>query len=119
MVVLLRNTTPRVAEAFADSLVHAIEERKFIVAGEPVKVTASVGLACAELAEDLLKLPDQANLAKREAKTNGRNRVVVFGRADQPSWAAEFECAECGERGLPHACLGSEERRPSWRHDVD
>lgn len=81
--LLLPDTSSEGAIAIAERLREAVMRASFSVAGHPVALTVSVGLAClpahagnarARLATDLL---EQADAAMYSAKANGRNRVVT------------------------------------------
>lgn len=77
-VVLMANTGAKAAEELAEKVRAAVELHPFIYEGKRIPVTSSLGLAelqtGIESAQTLLKLADQALY---EAKTSGRNRVVV------------------------------------------
>lgn len=76
MVVLLRNCGELMGLAFAETLRAAVEAKNFPVQGLPVKLTISIGLAATPYNEKST-LPERANIAKAEAKKQGRNAVCV------------------------------------------
>ena len=77
--VLLRGTTGEPATAAAQRLIEAVREHKFALADEPVRVTASGGIATVGgtdgTAEECLAAAD---LAMYESKQAGRDRLVGF-----------------------------------------
>jgi diguanylate cyclase (GGDEF)-like protein len=77
-VMLLPQTDLRGAEAVAERCRSAVEELVIDVAGTPLQVTVSIGVAChphprASRSDDLLKRADDALY---RAKHAGRNRVA-------------------------------------------
>src|SRR4051812_36788509 len=81
--ILLRGTTGEPAMVVADRLIEAVREHRFAVADDPVRVTASGGIARVEngpsgAAEECLVAAD---LAMYEAKQTGRDRLVAFSPA--------------------------------------
>lgn len=81
VIILLPNASERMALAFADAVLERIGAAEFFVRGERVQLTVSIGLATAGPADDVSRLADAANAAKREAKQAGRNRVALAPRA--------------------------------------
>ena len=79
-VVVMPDTTAEMAASVAERLRTIIENRPFVLksSGQEINITASLGLAIntasVETPEQLLK---QADKALYEAKSAGRNRVVV------------------------------------------
>ena len=76
MIILLRNCSELMGLAFAETLRARFEAETFQVAGAPVKLTVSIGVA-ATTRNDRNSLPERANFAKAEAKKQGRNAVVL------------------------------------------
>jgi diguanylate cyclase (GGDEF)-like protein len=80
--ILLRGTTGEPALAVAERLIEAVREHHFAVADDPVRVTASGGIANVErgqrVAEECLAAAD---LAMYESKQTGRDRLAEFSPA--------------------------------------
>ena len=64
---------------FAETVREHAEHAVFEVGGGAGRLTASIGVAVATRGSGVTMLPDWANAAKRRAKEEGRNRVVLFG----------------------------------------
>jgi diguanylate cyclase (GGDEF)-like protein len=76
MVLLLPNSTRRMALDVAGALRRAISEYDFDVKGTSVRLSASFGVAAgADAGHDLV---GRANLAKQFVKANGKNGVAVW-----------------------------------------
>src|SRR4051794_6065886 len=77
--ILLRGTTGAPALVVAERLIEAVREHRFAVADDPVRATASGGIATVELgqsaAEECLAAAD---LAMYESKQTGRDRLTAF-----------------------------------------
>lgn len=77
--VLLPDTTPAEAKAFARRLLDGLRQHTVLVEGHVVRTTASVGMAIlpdhGDTASELLA---QADLALFEAKERGRNALAVY-----------------------------------------
>jgi diguanylate cyclase (GGDEF)-like protein/PAS domain S-box-containing protein len=77
--VLLRGATGAPALAVAERLIVAVRDHRFAIAAEPVRVTASGGIARVggddRVAEECLAAAD---LAMYESKQTGRDRLVGF-----------------------------------------
>lgn len=80
-IVMLPNTNAAQAEAFAVVLLDAIRAATFHVDGEPIRVTASAGIASATDPEVGQACREAAAKAKQKAKDDGRNRYVVAERS--------------------------------------
>jgi diguanylate cyclase (GGDEF)-like protein len=78
VVLLLPNFSLGMALAFATDLLTMVRSTAFAVESQAVALTMSVGLAVASAPEDLPQLPDRANLAKKHAKEQGRDRVSLW-----------------------------------------
>jgi two-component system cell cycle response regulator len=77
-VVTLPCTNVEGAQVFAERLRASIEALALRdPEGEPVPVTASIGVACFRPSESLDALVDRADRAMYVAKSNGRNRVAI------------------------------------------
>jgi diguanylate cyclase (GGDEF)-like protein len=76
-IVMLPNTNAAQAEVFAVVLLDAIRAATFRVDGEPIRVTASAGIASAMDPEAGQVCREAAAKAKQKAKDDGRNRYVV------------------------------------------
>ena len=75
-VILLREADPDAARHFADRLRHEVETGGFLVGGERLAITVSIGLAFPSAAEtDLTPALERADRALYAAKRGGRNRV--------------------------------------------
>jgi len=85
-IVLLPNTSLRIAEAFVLDLLDVIRAATFDVDGTTVQVTASAGLAWSTNPEDAQLCREVAARAKQDAKTTGRDRYVV-GSQPEPGEA--------------------------------
>ncbi|HEX8675460.1 MAG TPA: sensor domain-containing diguanylate cyclase [Longimicrobium sp.] len=81
-VVLMPETSLKQAGDAAERIRRSIEARPLIFGGQPLRITASVGVAacpeCTPAAADLLKLADEALY---RAKAGGRNRVMLAPKA--------------------------------------
>ena len=77
-VVVMPDTDAAVAETVAERVRAEITGKPFVVGGQPVSITVSVGVSSLkggpDTAADLLK---RADVALYEAKTSGRNKVVA------------------------------------------
>jgi len=77
-VVVMPDTDAAVAEAVAERVRAEIADKPFVVGGQSVSMTVSVGVSSLkggpDNAADLLK---RADVALYEAKTSGRNKVVA------------------------------------------
>jgi len=77
VIVLLTNADGRMACAFAESLREIVAAQAFHVGGKRCGITVSIGVACAREAAELVSIQQRANEAKRLAKEEGRDRVVL------------------------------------------
>lgn len=75
IIIVLPNTSIAIAAAFAEELRYRVATHSFMVDGQDVRITLSVGLTSET--SDLARLPGWANLAKAQAKERGRNRTVT------------------------------------------
>ncbi len=80
-IVMLPNTNAAEAEVFAVVLLDAVRAATFRVDGEPIRVTASAGIASATDPEAGQVCREAAAKAKQKAKDDGRNRYVVAERS--------------------------------------
>jgi diguanylate cyclase (GGDEF)-like protein len=78
VVVLLPNFSSSMATAFAADLLGLVRSAKFVVESTEVHLTISAGLAVTRVADEVATLPDRANVAKKHAKEQGRDRVSVW-----------------------------------------
>jgi len=80
-VVILESVTDKVhAAGVAQDIVEAMAE-PFVLAGQEIFVTASVGVAlCPADAESVEKLIENAEFAMYQAKQEGRNNVQLYAR---------------------------------------
>jgi diguanylate cyclase (GGDEF)-like protein/PAS domain S-box-containing protein len=98
--LLLRGTSGDGAVPVAERLIHGVREHSFAIATEPVRVTASGGLATIAgdngTAEEILA---DADLAMYESKRTGRDRVMSFTSSmrksveERRSWADRIRAA--------------------------
>ena len=79
VIIWLPNVSSRMALLFAETVREQTQHAEFELEGGSVRLTVSVGLAVATRGVDVSELPDWANAAKRRAKEEGRNRVVLYG----------------------------------------
>jgi len=88
--VILPYAAATEARAVADKLLTNLQSHSFTVAGQPLTITASLGIALfpehGVTAEELLS---HADLAMYEAKQNGRNQISMY-RADA-DWQSQIE----------------------------
>ena len=84
-------TSPQDLNQFAQQLRTAIEQTTIVVHDRTIHRSASIGVARLNTADDLSTGLHLADLAQREAKQTGRNRVV---------WADEELIAALTDRGL-------------------
>ena len=76
--ILLSGTTLAQAHAVAEKLRLTLEKRRFSLAGQAIKVTASFGIAALDSTHrDLDALLERADAALYAAKSAGRNRSVM------------------------------------------
>lgn len=77
-ILLLSETTEAEAQVLAQRIVDKVSELSLAVANKEVNITVSIGVSCLETPtqtfDDLL---DQADKALYQAKSKGRNRVVL------------------------------------------
>ncbi len=78
MVILLPNFSAGMAAAFMADLLDFIRRVPFQVENGTETITVSAGLAIASSIRDLPHLADRANEAKRDAKDQGRDRLVLW-----------------------------------------
>lgn len=88
VVMLLPNADEQMALAFAKAVLEMAAAREFTVEGHKVTLTVSIGVAVGRPGADVMQLPDIANEAKRRAKEEGRNRLVLLPTVGGPSFAA-------------------------------
>jgi diguanylate cyclase (GGDEF)-like protein/PAS domain S-box-containing protein len=97
--VLLHGTRSAHAVTVADGLLEAVRERVHLLSGEPVHISASVGVAELEAGARAEGALAAADLAMYEAKRAGRDRLAVFSpdmhvRAEEGrTWAEEIRSA--------------------------
>lgn len=78
--VLLPESDVPAARAFAERLREAVADSVFVLAGEPHRITISIGIAAMDpLRADRSTLMQAADGALYRAKDEGRNRVCVHG----------------------------------------
>ena len=88
--ILLPHTNALQASLVATSVLEAIRGHTFQIAGAPVAISASIGVALfPEQAATAGELLSCADLAMYEAKEQGRNRISVF--AQTLDWQAKIE----------------------------
>jgi diguanylate cyclase (GGDEF)-like protein len=76
-VILLPNTSLKIAEIFVRELLDTLRVRTFVVQGNEVKVTASAGVAWSKDPEEAQSCLDAAAFAKKAAKDGGRDQYRV------------------------------------------
>jgi two-component system cell cycle response regulator len=77
-VVVMPDTEAAIAEKVAERVRAEIAELPFIINGENVSVTVSVGVSSLKRgADSVAELLKRADVALYEAKSGGRNRVVA------------------------------------------
>ena len=83
--VILPQTVKEDAKAIADRICHEMSKLDFPFEHADIPFTASIGLATLpEDADSIEELIRNADLALYQAKTEGKNRVVVYRRSPQP-----------------------------------
>ncbi len=94
-VVALPVSAPDLAIDRAERIRSSLEERGIPAAGTEIRVTVSIGLAVGQLGRpnSELALIEAADRALYQAKSDGRNRVVL-GRSPCKPEARETESAE-------------------------
>jgi len=81
---LLPHTTTEQAHRVAERIRHQFEMTTVLIAGSPVKATASLGIASTEaFGYELDTLMRRADMAVYAAKRSGRNRVMVANLGDE------------------------------------
>jgi two-component system, cell cycle response regulator len=83
-VVALPSTGPEGATVVAERVREAIQGFTIRHAGATIPVTASIGVATLRAGESLDALIDRADRAMYDAKSAGRNRVVVYEEPPPP-----------------------------------
>lgn len=73
--VLLPNASQEMAVEFAAKVRDLISQLEFEAAAKWVRLTASIGIAHGTDDDDGQALRERANVAKNDAKANGKNRV--------------------------------------------
>ena len=115
--IILPDATRDQARQFAERIRRAVRRRKFIVYGQAIHVTTSIGAASypqdAEITEAhmLTYFADQALL---RAKQLGRDRLVCFEElepAERHGLRWRFLAAEPGRLGRPVLPAGTDQRR--------
>lgn len=77
-MLFLPTTEPKHAYAFALELLTVVRGTPFMVDDEPITVTASIGLVTVHLPTERSSLFRCADQALYQAKSSGRNQVVVY-----------------------------------------
>jgi diguanylate cyclase (GGDEF)-like protein/PAS domain S-box-containing protein len=101
--VLLPAAGPVQARNVAEALAEAVREHSPLVAGQPVKLSTSIGIACfGHGAADPDELMAAADLAMYDAKETGRNRIGMASAetVDQRSLKARMHWLERIQRAL-------------------
>lgn len=81
--VLLAHTETKQASAIASALLEAIRNHTFVVAGAPLRITASIGMAeFPDGSAGAGEILSRADLAMYRAKDGGRDRLCVFAPDD-------------------------------------
>lgn len=76
-VILLNNTALQGAFQLAERIRQALENLNSVYQGQPLKLTASIGVATLQKDDDEYTLFKRADAALYKAKEEGRNRVLV------------------------------------------
>lgn len=78
-IILLRNCGPDEALAFAHRLARSIQDNEFVCKEITAQVTLSIGVSSFPAdGETLQEVREKANNAENQAKSKGKNRVVVY-----------------------------------------
>lgn len=77
-MLFLPDTDPYRAHIFAQEVLDVIRTMPFVVDGEPIAVTASIGVVTLPLPIDRPTLFQCADQALYQAKSSGRNQVVIY-----------------------------------------
>jgi diguanylate cyclase (GGDEF)-like protein len=92
---LLPYTTTEQAHRVAERIRHQFEMTTVLIAGSPVKATASLGIASTEaFGYELDTLMRRADMAVYAAKRSGRNRVMVANLGDEMPDAGDETISE-------------------------
>ncbi len=79
-IILLRNCDPPETLAFAERIVRTVQDKTFDFGGQLERVTVSVGAASYPSdGKTLDDVREKANYSENRAKSNGRNRAVIYG----------------------------------------
>jgi diguanylate cyclase (GGDEF)-like protein len=96
---LLPYTTTAQAHRVAERIRHQFEMTTVLIAGSPVKATASLGIASTEaFGYELDTLMRRADMAVYAAKRSGRNRVMVANPGDEMPAAGDETNSESDTR---------------------
>jgi diguanylate cyclase (GGDEF)-like protein/PAS domain S-box-containing protein len=101
--VLLPAATPVQARKVAELLQAAVREHSPLLAGQPVKLSTSIGIACfGRVAAEPDELMAAADLAMYEAKESGRDRIgmATAESVDEQSLKARMQWLERIQRAL-------------------
>jgi diguanylate cyclase (GGDEF)-like protein len=82
IVILLRNTTEKMAVAFAEEVRERIAALQYKGGARLTPVTVSIGVAHGGSSHDGAEIHKRANEAKHDAKAGGRNRVALWSPSD-------------------------------------
>lgn len=100
--ILLPDSKPRQAQQVAGQLLEAIRHHAIMVEGQPVGITASIGIALyPKQGKTVEELSSRADLAMYQAKVRGRNGFVVY--TPDKDWQAQVALRLSGEKQIREA----------------
>ncbi len=77
--ITLPETTAKEALAIANRLKNKVENQRFVISSETIKITISIGIAALKETETREQLLGRADAAMYTAKQKGRNRAEIAG----------------------------------------
>lgn len=81
LLIFLPYIYPEQIIATAEVIRREVEKHSVLVDGKVIEVTVSMGISCFHQYSELMKTITKADKAMYQAKTQGRNQVVLFEEA--------------------------------------